>query len=109
MKNGRKRGVAIELAIFALAVVAIFGTVAVSIILNEAKYIKADLAKLDETCERLEYESEVKGRIEHLLEIYEGQNITRPYPDDSRADIKFVIYDYGEWCRIDSWKWKEAK
>ena len=109
MRNSKKRGVAIELAIFALAVVAIFGTIAASVILNEAKYIKADLAELDETCERIEYEIEVKERIEHLLEIYEGQNVTRPYTDKSRADITFTIYDYGEWCRIKSWEWTEAE
>ncbi|MBQ7387676.1 MAG: hypothetical protein IJW03_05880 [Clostridia bacterium] len=58
-----RRGAAIELAIFALALVAIFGTLLVSVSLSEAKYIKEDISALEEFTEQLKSDEYAKRQL----------------------------------------------
>ena len=105
-KNSRKRGAAIELAILALALAAIFGTVATSVMLTEAKCIKIDKDELKETYERLEIEKKVKDRIRHTLDVG-GELNTNTLGTDGIADIKPHISDDKNSCTIIDWKWVE--
>ena len=105
-KNSRKRGAAIELAILALALAAIFGTVATSVMLTEAKCIKIDKDELKETYERLEIEKKVKDSIRHALDG-SGKLDEETLGTDGSADVTLYISDDKNSCTIIDWKWVE--
>ncbi len=62
-KDKNRRGAAIELAIFALALMSIVGTLIISITLSETRYVKEDRAELSEFTSRLEREERVKAKF----------------------------------------------
>jgi hypothetical protein len=105
MKNNRrKRGAAIELAILALAIAAIFGTLAVSVTLSEARLIKVDKAELTEVYKRIECERTAKDSIKRILKK-DGEPTSSSINTGGMATAVPKISEDGNSCKIISWEW----